>query len=338
MTSQSRPNMKPTSRVGISKLVNLIALPSSAIAMPLLVHVAILLTAATFATPAAEAQTFRERLKDRIKAQPGLQAIATSTKTKSLREERIAGLRVAFWVPRKTSGPWPVVLFSHGLHGINRQSEYLSEALADAGYLVLAPNHADAIGSANGSKAEYKLAHPGTRSENSYRSRGEDIAKIFAALKLDPQWNSRIDWSKVVLMGHSLGGYTALAMAGAWQSWKLPDATTVVALSPYTNPFVHKRTLQNIHIPVMYQTGTADFGVAPFLKAPDGAFKMTPAPAYLVDLVGANHFAWTNLNREKFKENLIEHYVISFLDRYVKGDTRADPGRKLPGVFELWQH
>lgn len=315
-----------------------IALLSTAIAMPPLLPPALFVTALTVTMPPAQAQTFRQRLKDRMRARAGGQTSTGGAKSKSLQEQNIAGLKVAIWVPQTVSGPWPIVLFSHGLRGLNRQSEFLSDALADAGYIVVAPNHDDALGSLRGFKPEEKLGRPDKWNESTYKKRGEDIARLLSALKADPQWSSKIDWSKVVLMGHSLGGYTALAMAGAWQSWKLPDAVAVVALSPYANPFVHKRTLQNINIPVMYQTGTTDFGVAPFLKAPGGAFKMTPSPAYLVDLVGANHFTWTNFNRQQSKADLIDHYVIAFLDRFVKGDISADPGAKLPGVHELWQH
>lgn len=299
---------------------------------------ALALSPAFILMPPAEAQTLRERLKERIRARAGERTATMNLRSKGLQEENIAGLKVAIWVPQEVAGPWPIVFFSHGFHGINRQSEFICEALADAGYFVVAPNHDDAIGSGKGfGKTEQKLGRPDTWDENTYKKRGQDITRLLAALKEDPQWRLQIDWSKVVLMGHSLGGYTMLALAGAWPSWKLPDAIAVVALSPYANPFITKQTLQNINIPVMYQTGTTDFGVAPFLKAANGGFKMTPSPVYLVDVVGANHFTWTNLNRQKSKADLIDHYVLAFLDKFVKGDPGANPGAKLPGINELWQ-
>src|SRR5271154_6050647 len=59
---------------------------------------------------------------------------------------RVAGRDVALWKPG-TAAPaagYPLVVFSHGYGGCNTQSVFLMEALAKAGYLVLAPNHADA--------------------------------------------------------------------------------------------------------------------------------------------------------------------------------------------------
>ncbi|MBX9948355.1 MAG: dienelactone hydrolase family protein [Candidatus Obscuribacterales bacterium] len=292
-----------------------------------------------FTATQARAQSVRQILSARAMERAGARARSTNGKSKSLHELNISGLKTAIWVPQSTPGPWPIVIFSHGLHGLNRQSDYISEALADAGYLVAAPNHDDALTSSNRFRnTEEKLARPDKWSESTYRKRGQDIARLIAALKDDPAWSSRIAWSKISLMGHSLGGYTVLALAGAWSSWKIPGPVAVVALSPYANPFVAKQTLGQISIPVMYQTGTTDFGVAPFLKAPQGAFKMTPSPAYLVDIKGANHFTWTNLNREPSKAYLIDHYIIAFLDRFVKGDPGSNPAVKLPGVNVVWHH
>src|SRR5271170_4777599 len=58
----------------------------------------------------------------------------------------IAGRDVAIWKPAGTApaAGFPVVVFSHGFGGCNTQSVFLMEALANAGYLVVAPNHADA--------------------------------------------------------------------------------------------------------------------------------------------------------------------------------------------------
>src|SRR5580698_2997141 len=53
----------------------------------------------------------------------------------------IASRRVALWKP---TGPapsigYPIILFSHGFLVCGTQSVFLTESLAEAGYLVLAP-------------------------------------------------------------------------------------------------------------------------------------------------------------------------------------------------------
>src|SRR5438034_7660456 len=69
----------------------------------------------------------------------------------------ISGRDVAIWKPAgpAPSAGFPVILFSHGYGGCNTQSIFLMEALAEAGYFVIAPNHKDArCGSArNGLRA-----------------------------------------------------------------------------------------------------------------------------------------------------------------------------------------
>src|SRR5438105_12499114 len=57
----------------------------------------------------------------------------------------LGGLQVTVWSVTATANVRkPVVLFSHGFHGCSTQSSFLMEALALEGFLVFAPNHADA--------------------------------------------------------------------------------------------------------------------------------------------------------------------------------------------------
>ena len=58
---------------------------------------------------------------------------------------QLAGLQCSVWQPASPGGPVPLVIFSHGFHGNRNQSTFLTASLARAGYLVLAPNHKDAI-------------------------------------------------------------------------------------------------------------------------------------------------------------------------------------------------
>jgi Platelet-activating factor acetylhydrolase, isoform II len=66
----------------------------------------------------------------------------------------IVGLDVMVWKPDETApAAPPIVVFSHGFHGCATQSRFLVIALASAGYLVVAPNHRDAI--CNGGSARW---------------------------------------------------------------------------------------------------------------------------------------------------------------------------------------
>jgi pimeloyl-ACP methyl ester carboxylesterase len=71
----------------------------------------------------------------------------------------------------------------------------------------------------------------------------------------------------------------------------------VLALSPYVQPLLVRRTLAGLDAPVMYQGGTLDFGITPALHNATGAYNLSPTPKYYVELKGADHLAWTDLRR-----------------------------------------
>src|SRR5262245_28481194 len=179
----------------------------------------------------------------------------------AVEQVQLSGLSVAVWRPLQ-SGPAPLIVFSHGYHGCNTQSTFLMTALADAGYLVVSPNHKDAI-CAGGllQKPEEPFQNPSAWNDSTYAERREDMVRLIDALRTDNEWRDRINWSAIGLAGHSLGGYTVLGLAGAWPNWKLKGAVAVLALSPYCEPFLRSGKLGSIGIPVMFQGGTRDLGI-----------------------------------------------------------------------------
>lgn len=244
-----------------------IALALFASSATLVMPIALLLTA----LPSSAQGQFRERLRQRMQ----------SRQSENSQFCKIAGLDVAVWQPLG-SGPFPLVVFSHGFHGRNTQSEFL-----------------------------------------------------LSALQRDSNFNTRIDWSKVALAGHSLGGYTVLGLAGAWPTWKLPGVKAVIAMSPYCQPYLAGGNLSSLGIPVMYQGGTRDFGITPCVKKESGAFSTTGSPAYFVEFDKIGHLGWTTFNHDSNSQQLISHYCLAFLDRYLKGNESALINTKLAGVSDL---
>ena len=277
--------------------------------------------------------TFRDTVRERIRNRA---AGANAENIGGFTKCELAGLQCAVWTPEDTTHPVPLVIFSHGFKGSNTQSIFLMKALAKAGYLVVAPNHQDAMGMSNMlSRPETSFVQAAKWNDKTYKSRGDDIVHLLAALKADPKLSAEIDWTKIALAGHSLGGYTALALGGAWPSWKLPEVKAILALSPYCSPFSVKDTLADLKVPVMYQGGTRDTGISPTLKGPNGAFQKTSSPAYFVYFDQFTHFSWTGFNRDQTQKDLVDYYSVAFLNKYVKDDATAKPEAKLPGVVSI---
>lgn len=248
----------------------------------------------------------------------------------------IAGRDVAMWKPAGATPPtgFPLIVFSHGFTGCNTQSTFLMQALAGAGYMVLAPNHNDALcgtarshssfGKIFGLRPEQPFGDPEKWSASTYLDRRADIESVLDAALNGPSFQGvPIDPNRVGIAGHSLGGYTALGLAGGWPSWKDARIKAVLALSPHCSPFVQKGDLRRLGVPVMYQGGTLDMGETPLVERPGGAYEQSSTPKYFVDLKGAGHLAWTDINRRY--QDLIDAYSIAFFDRYLKGETKPDP-------------
>lgn len=247
----------------------------------------------------------------------------------------LAGRNVMMWRPNDTTR-LPLIIFSHGFQGCATQSRFLMQYLADQGYWVLAPNHKDARCNSekliSGNVPEPNFREPQSWDSDKFKDRHDDIVAILDSVKKQ-EFAQNIDFDHIGLIGHSLGGYTVLGMAGAWKEWQIDGIDAVLALSPYTAPYNINKTLGLLRVPVMYQGGTRDLGITPGIKRKGGSYDQSPKPKYFIELERAGHFAWTDLSTEGVHDT-INHYAIEFLDYYLK-DGAAPPSLGL-GVTEFW--
>tara|TARA_R110002126_G_scaffold286859_1_gene439063 strand:+ start:22926 stop:23957 length:1032 start_codon:yes stop_codon:yes gene_type:complete len=129
-----------------------------------------------------------------------------------------------------TKGPFPLVVLSHGLFGNAYNQAWLAAAMARRGYVVAAINH------------------PGTstflRDPNQRRQlwqRPKDISRVIDHALASPDLSALVDPDRIFMAGHSLGGFTAAALAGARYDAaglkrfcdKAPDALTCTLLSAW---------------------------------------------------------------------------------------------------------
>ena len=262
---------------------------------------------------------------------------------------------VEIWLPpefQSTEQKWPLLIFSHGFGGCAKQSEFLTKYLADQGYIVIAPDHTDAncdrfskgglrgqmqqMRAGKDMRPEKPFRTPDAWSDKTESDRRDDVLFALSSMLDDRQYKNYVDMDRIGLIGHSLGGYTMLGLAGAWPSWKDKRFKAVLALSPFADPFIVKKGLGRIDIPVMYQGGTKDEAITPSLKR--RGYSQTHAPKYFIELDGAGHFAWTEM--ETNYQSLIIQTSLAFLDKHVKGTGAGDilpqGAEKTPRVKTYW--
>ncbi len=104
---------------------------------------------------------------------------------------------------RPASGPHPLLLLSHGYGGSWRNLNWLASLMAEQGYIVAA------------------VDHPGTttrdKNEQDARQlwrRPQDLLRVTNGLIASPEIAGEVDTQRIAAVGHSLGGWTVIEMAG----------------------------------------------------------------------------------------------------------------------------
>ena len=109
------------------------------------------------------------------------------------------------------TGPFPTLAFSHGHQAVAEATTNLCEHLASHGWVVLSPTH---VGN---------TTVDGPRSADIYYLRPHDVSEALTGLQADPTIGPLVG-TPMAVAGHSFGGYTAFALAGATF-----DVDTIVA-------------------------------------------------------------------------------------------------------------
>lgn len=100
-------------------------------------------------------------------------------------------------------GRHPLVVLSHGYGGNWTNEQWLAVDLAAHGYVVAAANHPGTT--------SRDMAPPGAA--RLWRRPG-DVSRVIDALNGDPQLSPSLAPQRAAVIGHSLGGWTAVALAG----------------------------------------------------------------------------------------------------------------------------
>ncbi|UOQ51161.1 alpha/beta hydrolase family protein [Hymenobacter cellulosivorans] len=196
------------------------------------------------------------------------------------------------------AGQFPVVLISHGTGGSGMVYRTLAHSLASEGFIIGLPEHPH-NNHANDSWA-------GTPQNLTARPRHLQLA--LNALLEDPQIGPVALPGSVALIGHSLGGYTALALAGGTPT-TLPHESAdgqprpiptpadsriraLVLLAPATPWFREPETLRQVGVPILLLTAEKDEHTLPWHG--QNVLQGVPDPAQVQHRVVSNagHFSF----------------------------------------------
>lgn len=148
------------------------------------------------------------------------------------------------------AGQFPLVVISHGNGGTPIIYRTIGTHLAKNGYVVAMPEHP------GNNRTDNKLE--GTHENLVNRPR--HIRLTIDAISLDDRFSACVQTDNVAIVGHSMGGYTALAVAGGIPWTKdhkrvevVPDlrVRALVLLAPATAWYLPEDSLKNVTVPIL---------------------------------------------------------------------------------------
>ncbi|AFY49228.1 putative dienelactone hydrolase [Nostoc sp. PCC 7524] len=225
----------------------------------------------------------------------------------------------------------PVIVISHGLGADSSNFQYLATHLVSHGFAVVVPNHPGS--NAQQVRSRVNQSDHDVISPQEFQDRPGDVKYILNQLETmnqsDSNFQGRLNLQQVGVFGQSLGGYTALALAGAkinfeqlqrdckpetlQKTWNmslllqcralaLPNKSgqlanlqdnrvkAAIAVNPITSSIFGKAGFNQMKTPVML-IGSSEDTIAPALYEQILPFSwLASSQKYLAVLVGGTHF------------------------------------------------
>jgi predicted dienelactone hydrolase len=254
---------------------------------------------------------------------------------------------VKVYAPKDGPGPFPIVVFSHGLGGSREGYGYLGRHWAGHGYVSVHPQHL-------GSDTAVIRGGPGGQRAAAldpaqWRERALDVSftitKLEQANREDARFKGRLDADRIGVAGHSYGAHTTLAVIGqklwmpgqgaqSFQDARVKAAIAMSASSRAGGP-LGKQSFGAIRAPCLHMTGTLDVSELLATKAEDRRVPFdlsTATDTYLIIIKDAKHFAFSDnpffpglglIQRVPEHHDYIRMASTAFWDGWLKGDPKA---------------
>ncbi|MGB8456381.1 MAG: hypothetical protein WCE50_01605 [Candidatus Acidiferrum sp.] len=264
--------------------------------------------------------------------------------------KRNKDLQLRIFYPNEP-GPYPIIIFSAGEGSSPSCCDALTRHWASYGYVTLQPTHDDST---------VRLRTGGEQNNNSlkavrnaleepalWESRPRDISFVLDSLPAlqnrIPALSGKIDADRIGVGGHSLGAFTADAVAGALVdlpghravSFADRRVKAVLLLSPQgPGEFgLTSHSWDHVSLPLLSMTGSRDLGVdkqspewreIPFERS-------QPGDKYQVYIQGADHASFITAKtllrgRAALGESILGYTYsasLAFWDAYLKADPKA---------------
>jgi predicted dienelactone hydrolase len=278
-------------------------------------------------------------------AAPGLYAVAEWTgEWRDASRDRTVPVRIYY--PAQGAGPFPVIVFSHGLGGSRDGYRYLGERWASRGYVSVHPQHPGSDKEVLRSLTPFRAMQRAAADPRNALDRPKDISFVIDQLatlngKAGFPLKGKLDLGRIGVGGHSFGAYTALASAGRILQ---PPLTGPIDLSDnrikacvaLSAPVKSKERdcpgYAAFMVPCLHMTGTKDD--SPIGNTPAALrripYDCIPGPdQYLVTFEGGDHMVFSGRFAERPRPNdeLFQRLTMvattAFWDAYLKGDPAA---------------
>jgi predicted dienelactone hydrolase len=240
-------------------------------------------------------------------------------------EERRREIPVDVYWSTAASPDKPLIVFTHGLGSVRTELRYLAEHLASHGYIVAALEHpgSNETHVRNALKGKAPLLEA-----EEFLHRPKDVSFVLDQLKTLNQTSGTLQGKlapeRVMVVGYSVGGSTALSLAGAeLQLTQLkqrcpgkvlafslgenaqcfakalpedryqlrdPRIKAAIAFSPTTSLLFGETGITKVAVPTLITAASAD-KTTPVLTEQVIAFDKMPSPKWLVGFVGGTHLS-----------------------------------------------
>jgi dienelactone hydrolase len=258
--------------------------------------------------------------------------------------DRVVPVRI--YIP-SGDGPFPLIVYSHGLGGSRDGNRYVGTHWASHGYICAHIQHKgsdSAVWKGAGDQAMAKMRQAAAQPENAV-NRPKDVSfaiDMLTAMNAEKggRLAGRIDLEKIGVGGHSFGAFTALASTGRvlvppfGKPLDLTDKRIKACLpmsAPGRDTPRLRKSYADYATPCLHMTGTKDDSIISNTKAADRrcAFDAgSKGDQYLLILRDAEHMTFGDSLRRRDRRRARHHELIlqsgtAFWDAYLKGDAAA---------------